>query len=153
MPNVIYNRFKKAIGAGEVDWDDNSGTTIKVMLVNNYTANKDNHQYKSDIDNLGVEVSGQGYTAGGKALTNRTITVDNANDLAKYDADDIEWTNSSITASGAIIYKDTGNANTSILICYVDFGGTYNSQNGNFKIQWNEDGIFTIGDASNSPPA
>ena len=144
MANVVYNKFKAEIGAANVDWDDNTGTTIKVMLVDGYTPDVDNHQFKSDIDSLGVEISGTGYTAGGQALANRTITIDTANDLAKYDADDVVWTNSTITASGAIIYKDTGDPATSPLICFVDFGGSYSSNNGDFTIQWDANGIFTI---------
>lgn len=140
MANVIYNSFKGAINS--VSWGDNSTTTIKAMLVTSgYVPNIDTHSFISDVTN---EVTGAGYTAGGKALLNRTITIDTTNDLAKYDADDIAWTASTVTARGLVIYKDTGTPATSPLIAYIDFVSDKTSVDADFVIAWHANGIFDV---------
>jgi len=139
MANVIYNAFKKNIMNGSIDLDSD---TIKVMLVtSSYTPDQDNHDYKDDVTN---EVSGTGYTAGGATLANKSVTQDNTNDKGVFDADDVTWSNSTITARGAVLYKDTGDASTSPLICYFDFGEDKSSSSGDFTIQWNADGILNL---------
>jgi len=145
MANVVYNGFKGKIGS--INWEDNTNVSIKVMLVSDtYTPDIDLHVSKGDIDAIsGAEVTGTGYTAGGAGIVNRAITVDTATDFAKYDADDVTWSNSTITARGAIVYLDTGTAGTSTLITYVDFVSNKSSNSGDFLIQWNADGIFKIG--------
>lgn len=142
MANLLYNSFKADIGNGNIDWDNNSTTTIKVMLVTSaYAVDIDNHTVISDILN---EVSGTGYTAGGNALLNRAITVDTVNNVAHYNGDNVTWVSSTITAAFAIVYKDTGTPTTSPLIAYIDFGGNKSSSAGDFTIQWNADGIFKV---------
>lgn len=145
MANAIYNEFKGAIGS--INWADNTNITIKVMLVaDTYTPDIDLHKFKGDIDAISdAEVTGTGYTAGGADIVNRSILVDTSTDFAKYDSDDVTWSNSTITARGAIVYFDTGDASTSTLITYVDFVSNKSSDSGDFLIQWNADGIFKIG--------
>lgn len=141
MASVIYNNFKKEINES-VDWDDNSTTDIKVMLVtSSYVPNIDTHL---TVDQVTNEVIGAGYVAGGAVLINRSISIDNANDLAKYLGDNIVWSTSTITARGAVIYKDTGTPSTSPLICYIDFGEDKVTTNSDFVIAWNTNGIFTL---------
>lgn len=140
MANIIYNAFKKNIMNGSIDLDTD---TIKVMLVtSSYTPNQDLHDYKDDVTN---EVSGSGYTAGGATLSNKSVTQDNTNDKGVFDADDVTWTNSTITARGAVLYKDTGTPATSPLICYFDFGSDQSSSNGDFTISWSSSGILSLG--------
>jgi len=140
---MIYNEFKRNIGT--VNWGDNVTTNIKVMLVDStYAVNIDTHLTKADIDALLVEVSGTGYVVGGANLVGRTTTVDVVNDWCRYDATDIVWAASTITARAAIVYLDTGVANTSTLISFVDFGVDKVSSNGDFTIQWNTEGVFRI---------
>jgi len=138
MASAIYNEFKAKIGS--IDW---ANDTIKVALVtSSYTLDIDAHSNFDDITN---EVSGTGYTAGGAALANKTVTRDDTNDWAKYDADDVTWANSTITARGAVIYKDTGTTSTSTLVAYVDFVTDKSSSAGDFIIQWHTDGVFRLG--------
>lgn len=114
--------------------------TIKVALVTSiYTFNQETHDYFDDITN---EVSGSGYTAGGATLASKTCTE--ATRVTKFDAADVEWTSSTITARGAVIYYDSGTGSTSLLLIYIDFGEDKSSENGTFKIQFNASGIFTI---------
>lgn len=139
MANAIYNGFKKKIADGSIDLDTD---TIKVMLVTSvYTPNIATHVFKSDVTN---EVTGTGYTAGGTALTTKVVTQDNTNNLAYFDADDVTWAASTITARGAVLYKDTGVATTSPIICYFDFTTDQISSAGNFVITWNAAGILRL---------
>jgi len=126
---------------GSIDLDTD---TIKVALVtSSYSPDKDNHDFFDDVQSY--EVSGDGYTAGGATLNNKSVTQDNTNDRGVLDADDVTWSNSTITARGAVLYKDTGDPSTSPLICYFDFGEDKSSSDGDFTIQWSADGILYIG--------
>ena len=139
MADVKYNSFKKALMDGALDLANN---TIKVMLVtSSYTPDADAHEFKDDVTN---EVSGTGYTAGGATLANGAVTQDNTDDEGVFDADDVVWSNSTITARGAVIYKDTGTASTSPLICYIDFGADKSSESADFTLEWNAEGILNI---------
>lgn len=97
------------------------------------------------FDDVTNEVTGSGYTAGGATLASKTTTVDNTDNEAVFDAADVTWSSSSITARGAVVYKDTGTASTSPLMCYFDFGSDQTSSSGDFKITWNSEGIINIG--------
>jgi len=141
MASAIYNEYKAKVG--KTDWE---AVSVKVMLVtSSYTLDIDTHNNKSDIDALSVEAEGDGYNAGGKLLENKTVTRDDVNDWVRYDADDTVWSSSTITARGAIVYVDTGDATTSTLIGYVDFVTDKSSSAGDFVIQWHTDGIYRIG--------
>ena len=84
MASLIYNSFKKEIGDGTLDWDTN---TFKIGLVDdNYTEDADHTSWTTPETD---EVSGTGYTAGGATLTSTTVTADNTNDWAEYDAADV----------------------------------------------------------------
>jgi len=124
-------------GSIDLDTDD-----IQVALVtSSYTPNIDTHDNFDDITN---EVSGTGYTAGGADLANEAVTVDTTDDEGVFDADDVTWSSSTITARGAVLYKNTGTPSTSKLICYFDFGSDKVSSSGNFTIAWNAEGILNL---------
>jgi hypothetical protein len=125
----------------EVNW---TSDTIKIALYTGampVTA-QDNWKYKSDIATI-TEITGTGYTAGGQALANKTITYTAGTNVIKLDADDNVWTSSTLSATCAIIYDDTGNAATSAILGYVDFGGTIVSSGGNFTVTHDSAGLFT----------
>lgn len=139
MADVIYNSFKAKIMDGSIDLDTD---TIKVALVTaTYTPNQDTHDFFDDVTN---EVSGTGYSAGGATLASKTVTADTTDNEGVFDAADVTWSTSTITARGAVIYKSTGTASTSALICYLDFGSDKTSSAGDFTIQWNSEGILNL---------
>jgi hypothetical protein len=132
--SVISKAFNK-----EIDFDSD---TIKVALLSSsYTPNQDTHDYFNDVSSF--EVSGTGYTAGGATLANKSVTYTGATNVTKFDADDVSWTSSTITARYAVVYDSTGTASTSALIGYVDFGSDQSSSSGTFSIVWDSAGIFT----------
>ncbi len=71
--------------------------------------------------------------------------IGTTDDEGVFDADDVTWSTSTITARGAIVYKSTGTAANDLLICYFDFGADKSSSAGNFTITWNAEGIVNLG--------
>lgn len=135
----LYGSFPAKLANKEIDWDTD---TIKVALTTStYVPNQDTHAYFSDITN---QVTGTGYTSGGATLTSKTVTYTSGTNTQAFDAADVTWSASTITARYAIIYDSTGTSSTSALIGYVDFGADVISSGGDFTIQWNASGIFTI---------
>lgn len=139
MADLIFNNFLGDIGNGTIDWDTDS---FKCMLVTaTYTPDIDTHINRDDVSN---EVVGTGYTLGGAAMSGEAVTVDNTNDWGKYDADNVQWVTSTITARAAIVYKDVGTAATDILVGYWDFGGDIVSTADTFTVTWGANGLFTL---------
>ncbi len=139
MADVIYNSFKKHVASGEIDLA--SGTIYCLLTTSSYSPDQDSHETLSDITN---EVTGTGYSSGGQAVTTKTVTQDNSGNQAVFDADDVVWTSSTITARRAVLYKHTGTAGTSLLIACFDFGGDKVSTGGTFTITWNASGILVL---------
>lgn len=143
MANVVYNSAKADLMDGTLDLDTD---TIKVVLVTStYTPDIDTHTQYSHITN---QVTGDGYTAGGATLADKTVSIDTVNNRGVFDATNTTWSTSTITARGAILYKyvdDGGSpAATSPLICYFDFTTDKESSSGDFTIQWDSVGILTL---------
>ena len=123
----------------EVKWETD---TIKVLLCTSaYAPNQDAHVYKNQITN--EVANGNGYATGGVILANKTSAYDGATNTVKFDADDIVWLAASVTARYAVIYVDTGNSATSVLLGYVDFDKDVVSTDGDFRIVWNALGILS----------
>jgi hypothetical protein len=139
MPDLIYNSFFPDVSTGNIDLNTD---TFKVMLcTSSYTPSK-LHNRRDDITN---EVTGTGYSAGGATLANVTVTQDDTNDLAKFDADDVVWSNATITARYAVIYKSRGGAaSADELVKVFDFGTDQSSVGAPFTLQFNANGILQI---------
>lgn len=137
---VLYGGFLQSLANKEIDLDTDA---IKVMLcTSTYAPSQDTHRYKSSITN---EVTGTGYTATGATLTTPAVTYTAATNVLKFDADDVTWANSTITARYAVIYDSTPATDaTRPLIGYVDFGADVSSTAAAFTITWDAAGIFTI---------
>lgn len=143
MASKMYGSFLVKALNKEVDWDSD---TFKVALVSSsYTPSQDSHDYWDDV--VANEVSGTGYTAGGQALTSKTITYDSASNVITLDAADVVWAGASVTARYAVIYDDSGaTSSQKVLLGYLDFGSDQSSTNAAFTITWDATGIarFTV---------
>lgn len=140
MSSFLYTSFAtKLLNGGAIDLDTD---TIKLALVKSaYVPDQDAHDFFNDITN---ETSGTGYTAGGMALASKTVTQDNTNNRATFDANDVSWPNSSVTARYGVLYKDTGNAATSPLIALIDFLEDKVTSLSTFTVPWNAEGILSL---------
>lgn len=135
----LYHKAFTALANKEIDWGSD---TIKVALCSaSYTPDQAAHDYYNDITN--ELTTANGYTAGGATLGSKTETITAG--VKAFDAADVTWTSTTITARYAVIYDDTpATAATKPLIGYVDFGEDLSSSAGDFKITWAAGGIFTI---------
>lgn len=132
MASVIYNAAMLNEAKGNIDYDSDS---FKVMLVTSgYTPDVDAHDYRNDVTN--EVANGNGYATGGAATT-VTVTQDNANNRVAIAFASVTWPNSTITARGAVIYKNRGGTSSADeLIAYVDFGADKASSGADFIINF-----------------
>ena len=101
--------------------------TLKMALYNGYADLNEN----TDAYTTTNEISGVGYSAGGKTLANVTINS-TSNGIVYVSFDNVVWNPAEFTARGALIYNySKGNASVATL----DFGGD-KTQAGN--------GTFTV---------
>jgi len=128
--------------AGDTFAIDYLSDTIKVALTTStYTPNQDTHETFADVTN---EVAGTGYSAGGATLAGKTLSYNTSTNVITWDADDVSWPASTITARYAIVYKSTGTASTSPLMGWVDFVSDVSTSNQDFRIVWNSNGLYTV---------
>jgi hypothetical protein len=145
--SFLYNTAKRDFANGVHDWDA-GGQIVKVLLVTSgYTPDKD-HDFVNDVASF--EVAGTGYVggfggAGRKAIANRTVVADLANDRAELDGDDISWASLNVGAiAGAVIFRERTADSDSELIAFVDSGFPVTSSGTDFLIAWNSEGILQI---------
>ena len=141
MASGIYNIFKANCMSGRVDLAGSGSHTINcALLTSSHSFQADNSYWTAISAN---ECPGTGnYTTGGATITGKTVTQDNSNDRGAFDADDVTWASSTITARFAVLYDNT--LNSKDLICAIDFGQDYSSSSGNFTIQWHANGIILL---------
>jgi hypothetical protein len=123
-----YNRAKKQDGS--FDWDD-VGQTFRVLLTtSSYTPNVD-HDFVSDVTN---EIAGGGYVR--KDVAGRAVVLDDANDRADHDADNLTWTALTNAFRYAVLYRFVTNDADSVLLYYWDLGAQSVTAS-DFTIAWN----------------
>ncbi|MZE50126.1 hypothetical protein GTY86_02090 [Streptomyces sp. SID5770] len=119
--------FAKAFN-GQINF---TSDTIKVALVGSgYTPNRNTQGAWSTVSTY--EVSGSGYTAGGKALTGKALSY--ASYKLTIDADDVTWNGLTADVRWAVVYDDTASGKP--LIGYVNLGETLSLSNEDFTIQF-----------------
>lgn len=134
MASANFTNLPRHMAKGDLDYDT---ATFKVLLISSVPseANLDAWVYRSDVTN---EITGTGYTAGGIAQAFTLSALDTTNNRQGVVYTDITngWTTATFSAVGAIIYKDTGNAATDLLLHMIDFGGTVSCTAGNYSVTY-----------------
>ena len=134
-----YGQSFKGLGLGRFDFTTH---TFKIMLTTaSYLPNFDTDEFKSAVTN--ELSSGNGYTTGGQALTGLTWTYDATNDWCLLTCTAPVWNNASFSARRAVIYRDTGDAATSPLLSYVDFGANATPAGTPFTITFSN-GVYRV---------
>ena len=110
---------------------DINSDTIKIALIKSgesgtYNASTTNY---SNVTGNSDEASGAGYSAGGVTLQNANLQT--SGEVAFVDFDDVSWTSSTISASGAIIYNSSV---SNIAIAVLSYGVTVSSSSGTFTL-------------------
>lgn len=115
---IPYAAFLVDLGAAVHDFA--ADNTMVALLTNSYTPNAGSHASFADI--AAFEVAGNGYTAGGAELGNKSWAYDNGLTAALLTADPVLWSGLTLTTRYAVVYKGAGTQVASKLISYVDFG-------------------------------
>jgi len=120
---------------------DYANDTIKAMLMQNtYTHNPDN-DFVSQIS--ADEATGGTYAR--QTLAGKTINEDDANNRCWLDADNITSFGTvpvGQTLTGVVIFKDTGVAATSQLICFNEFSSSVVTNGGTVGANFNATGVL-----------
>jgi len=131
ITSAICNSFNQEILEAEHNFTASTGNTFKLALYDSDAtlgAGTTAYSTSEEITNT----SGTAYTAGGKALTSVTPTLDSS--TAVCDFADVSWTSASFTARGCLIYNDSHSTDASV--CAIDFGGDKTATSGTFTIQF-----------------
>ena len=128
--SAICNSFKVEVLTATHNFTASTGNTFKLALfTSSATLGAGTTAYAATGMN---EMSGTGYTAGGKALTSVTPSLDST--TACCDFDDISWTSATFTANACLIYNDSASGDPAV--CAVAFGGDKSVSSGTFTIQF-----------------
>ena len=128
VTTAMTTSFKQELLQGLHDLD---GHTLKLALIKSgesgtFGAASTNF---SNITDTSDEASGTGYSSGGATLGSVSIALDGT--TATVDFADVSFSNSTISASGAMIYN-TSASNRAIAV--ISFGGTVASTAGTFTV-------------------
>lgn len=116
--------------------------TVRVMLATSaYVPNQDTHQFVSSVTG---EATGTGYTAGGQALTTKTVVYTAATNTLMLGCANPSWTTSTFTFRYAVFYVDSGTPSTSPLISWMDFGSDQAATGGTVTITIPATGIAQL---------
>lgn len=134
---AMCSTFRRDLLKGHHEMD---ADTFKIAL---YTSSA-THDATTTNYTTTQEISGTGYSAGGRELDSPTVTLSGT--TAFVDFADETFPSASITAASALIYNTTtdGGSGTTDAVCVLDFGGDKTSTNGDFVIQ------FPTNDANNA---
>ena len=135
MANIVPNSFKSDLLGGVFDFDSSGGSTFRLALYTSLAGFSTSTTAYTTTNE--VSSSGTNYTAGGNTLTNNGVA---GTTTAYVDFADLTFSSVTLTAVGALIYKDT--SNEAVLV--LDFGGSKTATNGDFVVQ------FPTADASNA---
>ena len=146
---TIYSKLTKAeadqtsLGGMPVDYDTD---TLKLIILDNVhvpdTSDSSAQEHLDDISADEVGTAG-GYTG---AITLTSVKVTQSSNITNINAANILI---SAHASGftdgryAVVYKDSGVAATSPLICLVDLGTTTSIAVNDLQINWGSGKVFT----------
>ena len=89
-----------------------------------------------------ISESGTNYNYGGVVCGSPTLAVSPAGTI-KFDVADAVWTSSTITAQGCLLYRAHATY-TKYGIVAVNFTNPVVSNNGNFEVRWNANGVLTF---------
>jgi|TARA_R110000824_G_C14953394_1_gene651196 hypothetical protein len=134
--NFMCTSFKAEILKAVHDFTLSSGSTFNVAL---YT-NSASFTAATTAYTSANEITGTGYVAKGKALTNVTPTTGGTTGFT--DFQDLTWSTASFTARGALLFNDTAASDPTCLV--LDFGSDQTSTAGDFKI------VFPTNDSTNA---
>ncbi len=140
-----YGQAYKNLGLGLFDF---SAHTFKLALADDsYIPDTDADEFFADVTG---EVAGAGYTAGGETLTGLTWLYDATNNWCVLSCDGVNWAALTPPSRFAIVYRDTGDPDTSPLLSYVDFQTELDPEGGPLPITFPA-GVFRLTTPTGGP--
>jgi hypothetical protein len=143
---TIYGAAKEAIAKGLIDLDTDS--FVCTLHTSSYTPSVNADDTWSDVSGSQVAAGG-GYSSGGVALG--SVAVTRSGGTVTFDAADVSWASSTITAKYAVVTKKAGGslASGDLLLGYLDLdtasgSSSVSTTGGTFQITWNAGGLFTM---------
>jgi hypothetical protein len=134
--NFPLNALKKTIDL----LNDDIRATLHTVT---YVPDQDVHDFVNDLTN--EVASGGGYTTGGVSLAGKTLTYNAGTNTVTFDANDVQWASSTITARSAVFSDRTpGTAATQPLIGYQLSDADISSTGGNYDLIFNASGVLTM---------
>jgi len=138
---TVFEEFALDIGKGVHDF---TSDTLKLALIDDSLAPTAADATPAWGDYSANEVSGTGYTAGGKELTGVTFTE--ASGVATLDdTGNVTWSQNGAGPTDiyyAVLYND--DAASDQAICFIDMGGPVSLVDGDVTVTWNASGILTV---------
>ena len=127
--NFMCTSFKKELMEGLHNFKASGGNSFKIALYD------DNASFTAGTTGYttGNEISGTGYTAGGKVLTNVNPSIPSGT-TAITDFDNAIWTSATFSAMGAMIYNDTPTSPEDPSVLILDFGALKTATAGTFTV-------------------
>lgn len=139
MPSNVKNIAKGRTWSADMDL--NADDMRLLLLMTNTTADTD-----VDLDNTSGytldECDGANYARA--ALANEAVNIDDANDRAEFDADDVVFTslgNGTRQLQGALIHEHITNDAGSFPFVWVEFAATINPGGSTLTLAWNAEGV------------
>lgn len=137
ISQAMVTSFKVGVLNGSFNFNTGTSQVFKIALFTSAAT----LGASTTVYSTSNEVTGTGYTAGGKTLTIAAVPTSSGT-TAYLDFSDVTWTSSTITARGALIYLADGATNPAIAV--LDFGADKTSTAGDFTVQ------FPVADATNA---
>lgn len=140
---LLYNNFREQLLDGIFNLAS-GGHTLKLTLHTGYTPDVDSHATWAHVS--ATEYStGDGYTAGGKTISNQVVAQDNDNNRGVLSADNVAWTAlgplSPAAPSHAILWDDSVDGDP--LIACWELGET-ETNGSDYTITWSANGILYV---------
>lgn len=137
MADGLYLKGTSERGKGNIAWETD---TIKLIwLAPSHTFDFVNHAFLSDIQ------ADRAANTTDQTLTNVTVTEVGASTRVQFDSDNISQASVTTDTDKFALYKDTGVASTSALICGIEFTeGTLSPVAGTLGVTVNAAGFFSI---------
>lgn len=145
MADLTYTNFYKLLLSGTINLGSDA---VYAMLVSGSYNPSTGHKRHAEVSGHEVTDPLGSYTRNGKLLTSKTLTL-STDGFAVFDAADATWTNSTITASGVVVWVSGSTSPADHhLVCFVDLGGNQTSTNATFSVIWNNTyGVYRIGNS------
>ena len=138
---------------GEAPYDPLTDVMIAILMDETYAIDIDAHQVYSDISATSFENIGGGvtnYSGRGTALASKTVTMDQANDRAEFDAANTTYSTlgngTNDTFDQVVIAREQDSTPTdgnTLLIAHTAVPATL-TNGGNITLVWNSEGILQI---------